>query len=57
MVSDGFRSFLLLVTTVTTLITAAKETNVTMDESSVAEEPKFSLSYISIVPEEPLISA
>ena len=34
-----------------------RESNVTMDESSVAEEPKFSLSYISIVPEEPLISA
>ena len=34
-----------------------RESNVTMDESSIAEEPKFSLSYISIVLEEPLISA
>ena len=34
-----------------------RESNVTMDESSVAEEPKFSSSYISSVAEERLISA
>lgn len=36
---------------------ANRESNVTMDESSVAEDPNFSSSYISSVPEEPLICA
>ena len=42
---------------VPTVVETNRGSNVTKDESSVSEEPKVSLSYISLVLEEPLISA